>query len=111
MKLLVIFVHEEDVPATAEELRNQRLQFTMLHSTSGFLGDDSRTFLLGLEDEQVDTCKEVFTRHCRARQVGAPGSFLAGQVIAKGEYMEKLHPVMVEIGGATGFMIDVERVI
>ena len=62
MKFLVVFVHEEDAPGVTLALRKEGFRFTVIESTSGFLGQESRTFLVGVQEEQVEECLEKIKR-------------------------------------------------
>ena len=111
VKFLVVFVHIEDVPDASAALRRHRFRFTMLHSTSGYLQEESRTFLVGLPAERLNECLEIFKEKCESRLVGAPGSLLEGQPVPQEGVPESIRPVAVEIGGAVGFVIEAERVL
>lgn len=111
MRFLVVFVHEEDVSAAADALREHDFQFTMLNSTSGYLRNSSCTFLLGVAEEQLEECLEIFRAHCKSRMVGAPGSFMEGKRVEEGQYIAKYEPATVEVGGAVAFVLDAEQML
>ncbi len=115
MKLLVVFVHnEEDAAAAAEALREQGFRFTTLHSSGGFLRGNSYTFLIGVAEEQREACLEVFRQRCKSRHVGAPGSVLDGERMDEEKYErynERIRPLTVEVGGAVAFAVDAGRVL
>lgn len=111
MKLLVAFVHLEDLAAATEALRRANFRFTVLQSTSGLLSEPSRTFLVGLGEDRLEECLDVFREHCSGRHVGAPGSLLEGLSIAPDEFAAHHTPVMVEVGGAVAFLLDAEQVL
>lgn len=108
MKLLVVFVHPEHVESTTKSLVDAGVRFTLVESTSGLLRNETKTFLIGVDEAEVETCTEIFRRHCREREIGVPGSLLAGQVIQPGEFNVRHRPISVRVGGAVGFIVDVE---
>lgn len=107
MKFLVVFIHEEDAEPTAKILLGEGFRFTVLESTSGLLRAQTRTFLIGLEEERVEACLDAFRGVCRERRVGAPLSLLAGVEIEPGEFNPRHDPVTVRVGGAVGFLLEV----
>lgn len=111
MKFLIAFVHEEDIDADADALREEGFHFTTLDSTGGFLREDSGTFLLGLGEDRVEDCLDILRSRCKSRVVGAPGSFLEGQRVKEDEYIEKYKPATVEVGGAVASVLDAEQVL
>ena len=111
MKLLVIFVHDRDAPRAAEALVRENFRFTLLNSTSGLLREATQTFLIGTEEERVESCLQIFRQHCDARRVGAPGSILEGVPIREGEFTDVRTPITVEVGGAVAFAVDTERLL
>lgn len=108
MKLLVVFVHTEHVQATTKSLVEAGFRFTLVESTSGLLQSETKTFLIGVAADQIDACAEIFRLHCREREIGVPGSLLAGVEIEPGEFNVRHRPVSVRVGGAVGFVLDVE---
>ncbi|CAN5319174.1 hypothetical protein BH20GEM2_BH20GEM2_02320 [soil metagenome] len=108
LKLLVVFVHPEHVAATTKSLVEEGFRFTQVESTSGLLQSETKTFLIGIEADQLDLCTEIFRRHCREREIGVPGSLLAGIEIEPGEFNIRHRPVTVGVGGAVGFVVDVD---
>ena len=111
MKFLVVFVHEQDSESAADALRDEGFRFTVLESEGGFLRQPSKTFLMGVQEERVEECLDVFRTHCETRTEGAPGSILEGERVEGDEYIEKYQPATVEVGGAVAFMLNAERVL
>lgn len=109
MKFLVVFIHDDDATATARALVREDFRFTRVASTSGLLEKSTDTFLLGVEEERVEECIEVFRANCHERQVAAPGSLLEGKEIDPERLGMKHRPVSFEMGGATGFVLEAEE--
>lgn len=64
------------------------------------------TVLVGVEDEQVDEVVEIFKSCCSRRTQMVPSS-----AHYMGESFMSAAPVQVTIGGATLFIIDVDKMI
>ena len=103
MKLLIAFVHIFDVDKVSEDLRAGGHRFTRLPSIGGFLGEDSATFVLAVEDERVDDVLTAFERSAEARDVEIPLSVLGR--------LEDWNAATVRHGGATILIADLERVV
>ena len=105
MKLVIAVVHDEDAGELVDTLTDKDYRVTRLHSTGGFLKQANATVMLGVEDTQVDDVLAVIRETCHARSqyinpmppLMEPGEF----------YMP--YPVEVEVGGATVFVMPVER--
>lgn len=110
MKLLGMFVHEEDKEAVALDLTDGKFQFTMLPSESGLSRKDMTTFLLILDEERIDEALAIFEENCEEQVVGAPGTIVEGvELDEQHRVNDGTDPVTVEVGGATGFVVPVER--
>jgi uncharacterized protein YaaQ len=105
MKLVTAIVHNEDAANLVDALLEKEYRATRLHSSGGFLKQGNATILVGVEDDQVDAVLELVSANCQARRqfvnpmppIMEPGEF----------YMP--YPVEVEVGGATVFVLPVER--
>jgi uncharacterized protein YaaQ len=105
MKLVTAIVHSEDAANLVDALLEKEFRATRLQSSGGFLKQGNATILVGVEDDQVDTVLELISANCHARRqfvnpmppIMEPGEF----------YMP--YPVEVEVGGATVFVVPVER--
>ncbi|MFB6347371.1 MAG: cyclic-di-AMP receptor [bacterium] len=110
MKLLGMFVHEEDHEPVAHSLSEEKVQFTMISSISGLSRKELRTFLIILEEDRIDAVVEVFREHCSEREVGAPGSMVEGLELEEFEKVKTgSDPVTIQTGGATGFVLTVDQ--
>ena len=105
MKLVTAIVHNEDAAALVDALLEREFRATRVNSSGGFLKQGSATILVGVEDGQVDDVLEAISANCHSRKqfvnpmppIMEPGEF----------YMP--YPVEVEVGGATVFVVPVER--
>ncbi len=107
MKLIVGIVTEDDSRNLLENLVKAGYRATLVSSTGSFLRQGNATFLIGVEENQVDGVLEVFERTCkkRVRELPPLPSFLTRSDVQQ----EK--GTTVEIGGAVVFVLDVERFI
>ena len=105
MKLVVAIVHSEDAGALVDALLERDYRATRLHSSGGFLRQSNATFLLAVEDRQVDEVIDLVRQTCTARtQVVNP----MPPIMEPGEFYMP-YPVEVTFGGATVFVLDVAR--
>ncbi len=105
MKLVVAIVHPEDAGTLVDALLEREFRATRLHSSGGFLKQTNATVLLGVEDDQVDTALEVIRDNCHSRtQLVNP----MPPILEPGEFFLP-YPLEVEVGGATVFVLPVER--
>jgi uncharacterized protein YaaQ len=102
MKLLIAIIQEEDAANTLETLTHCGYRVTRMATQGGWLRRANTTLLIGLSDNQVEHAMKVIKRVAghRTQIVETPGDALHG--IAPSE-------VTVEAGGATVFVVDVNR--
>ena len=105
VKLVVAIVHNEDAGVLVDALLEHEYRATRLHSSGGFLKQSNATIMLGVEDEQVDDVLAIVSENCHSRsQVINP----MPPIMEPGEFFMP-HPLEVEVGGATVFVLPVER--
>ena len=105
MKLVVAVVHNEDAGVLVDALLEREYRATRLHSSGGFLKQSNATVMIGVEDAQVDEVIAIVRENCNARtQVVNP----MPPIMEPGEFFMP-YPLEVEIGGATVFVLPVER--
>lgn len=98
-------VQDKDSGRLSNALAEMNFKSTKLASTGGFLRSGNTTFLIGTEDYRVDKAIEVIKENCQSReQLMTPGSPMGGNADA---YVP--HPVEVEVGGATVFVLPVDH--
>ena len=105
MRSIVAIVQSDDAGALTDALREKNFQSTLISSTGGFLREGNATLLIGVDDQQVDQVLQVIKENCNTRtQFVNP----MPPVMEPGElYMPQ--PVEVQVGGATVFVLNVER--
>ncbi len=105
MKLVVCVVHNRDRGKITEELVKAGFKFTVIGSTGGFLREGNTTFLIGIDEADLETVKAIVSTNCKAREqivsvmpfeTAAPGAFIPS-------------PVKVPVGGAVMFVLAVDQ--
>jgi len=105
VKLVVAIVHHEDAGPLVELLLEREFRATRLHSSGGFLKQSNATILVGVDDDQVDQVVGIVRETCISRtQVVNP----MPPIMEPGEFFMP-YPVEVELGGATVFVLPVDR--
>jgi uncharacterized protein YaaQ len=105
MKLIVAVVHNEDAGALVDALLDREYRATRLHSSGGFLKQSNATIIVGVEDDQVEPVIEIVRETCTSRtQMVNP----MPPIMEPGEFFMP-YPLEVEVGGATVFVLPVER--
>ncbi|MCL6516611.1 cyclic-di-AMP receptor [Alicyclobacillus sp.] len=105
MKMVMAVVQDKDSPRLAQNLVKAGVRATKLASTGGFLHAGNTTFMIGTEEDRLEEVLEIIRQSCRSReQVVTP-------MAPMGNQMESFipYPVSVQVGGATVFVLDVER--
>ncbi|MGL4762630.1 MAG: cyclic-di-AMP receptor [Sarcina sp.] len=105
MKLIITIVQDDDSLDLVEELNEKGYTVTKLATTGGFLKSGNTTLLIGLEESKVDSAIAVIKENCERRKgilpVVEPMPEPAGVFVP--------YPVDVEVGGATIFVVDVDK--
>ncbi|MBA2290557.1 MAG: cyclic-di-AMP receptor [Chloroflexia bacterium] len=105
MKLVIAVVQGKDVDRLLSALGAERFQATQVSSAGGFLRESNVTLLIGIEDESVPRVREVIKDNCHSRTHFVNPLM---PIVEPGEAMSAT-PVEVPVGGATVFVVDVQR--
>jgi uncharacterized protein YaaQ len=105
LKLLITVVSNDDVRSLLNALIDAGHKATKLSSTGGFLRKGNTTLLLGANDNTVDDLLDIIRATCRRRMVPYPFH------VSENPSMVPQDAVEVEVGGATVFVVPVERFI
>lgn len=105
MKLVLAIVHNDDAGKLTDALRDAGHHFTLVSTTGGFLREGNATILIGTEAEKLEDVLTLIKSNCITRTqfvnpmppVMEPGELYLAQ------------PIEVQVGGATVFVMDVER--
>lgn len=103
MKLIFAIVSNDDSSKVSSALTKARFSVTKLATTGGFLLSGNTTFIIGTDDDKVDTVIGIIADHSKKRKQMVPSS------ASYGVGMYTTYPVEVQVGGATIFVTDVER--
>ena len=103
MKLIFAIVSNDDSSKVSKELTRNKFSVTKLATTGGFLMAGNTTFIIGTADEKVDEAISIIGQHSKKRTQMVPSS------ASYGVGMYTSFPVEVQVGGATIFVMNVER--
>ncbi len=104
MKLVIAVVQDKDSSRLVENLIKAGHSATKLASTGGFLREGNSTVLSGVDDADIEKVLDIIKKTCRAReQLVTPVT-----PVGPGESYVP-YPVGVVVGGATVFILPVER--
>jgi uncharacterized protein YaaQ len=105
MKLIIAVVQDQDVDRLVDALMDGGFRATKLASTGGFLKAGNTTLLIGVDDSQAERVVDIVKETCKSRtQMVAP---LTAVDRSMSNYVPS--PMEVPIGGATIFVVNVER--
>lgn len=105
MKLILAIVSNDDTASVSTALNSNHFQVTKLATTGGFLSLGNTTLIVGCEDEKVDQAIEIIGNESKKRTEVVPStaSFMSGEFSPM--------PIEVTVGGATIFVLDVDKFI
>jgi len=107
MKLVIAVVQDKDALRLVEALVEEGFQATKLATTGGFLKAGNTTLLVGVASHQVGRVLEIIKKICRPRdELVTPVTPIGGPTDSFVPY-----PVEVTVGGATVFVLNVEKFI
>lgn len=103
MKLVFAIVSSEDDHVVVRHLNKEGFSVTKMSSTGGFLRVGNTTLLVGANEDNIDSVIEIIKKYSKRRKqilVNTDPYISFDAVRAAGE---------IEVGGATIFVVDVER--
>ena len=103
MKLILAIINRDDAGAVTQNLTKRGFSSTKLSTTGGFLLAGNVTVLVGVDEEKVQAVIDVIKEHSHSRKQMIPAS----TEVNYGYYPSM--PVEVTVGGATIFVVDIER--
>jgi uncharacterized protein YaaQ len=105
MKLIIAVVQDKDVGRLLDLLMKKHYRATKLSSTGGFLRNGNTTLLIGVEEAAVEDVLQIIRTTCRSRR-----EYVTPVPPAGGPAESYIpFPVEVVLGGATIFLVDVEK--
>lgn len=102
MKLVMAIVKDDDSFNIMNALNIEGFSVTKLASTGGFLKVGNTTLICGVEDEKVDFVIDIIKKEGHSKK-----QFTNGVNITGDNYTQP--PIEVTIGGATIFVVDVDK--
>ena len=106
MKMIFAVIRDKDSYAAIGALSEKNIGVTKLASSGGFLREGNTTLMIGAEDDKVQEVIDIIKQECGQHQkltVNMP--YISGTTMVNYATM----PMNVEVGGATIFVIDVDR--
>ena len=106
MKMIYAIVRNDNEDDVVSQLTQHHYSVTRLSTTGGFLRKGNTTLMIGAEDEKVDEVISLIKQECGQHQkltVNMP--YISGTSRVNYATM----PLHVEVGGATIFVVNVER--
>ena len=103
MKLITAIVNKEDAKQVCNHLIQEGFSVTRLSTTGGFLMAGNTTFLVGVDEEKVQQVIDIIHQYSFSRKQMIPTT----TEMSYGYYPSM--PVEVVVGGATIFVVDIER--
>ena len=107
MKMIIAIVQDEDSGRLVNNLMTEGYRVTKLATTGGFLRAGNSTLLIGVEEDKFDGAMAIIEKVCKSRkQIATAPSPVSGST---GVYVP--YPIEVMVGGATIFVLDVDKFI
>ena len=106
MKMIYAIVRNDNEDDVVSQLTQHHYSVTRLSTTGGFLRKGNTTLMIGADDEKVDEVISLIKQDCGQHQkltVNMP--YISGTSMVNYATM----PMHVEVGGATIFVVNVER--
>lgn len=105
MKLLIAIIQNDDSHAVLTELNKVGLMATKLSTSGGFMRAGNVTLLMGIEEERIPEVINIMEKYSSKRQQiisNTPASTFISEAFSS-------PPIKVTVGGATIFVVDVDR--
>ena len=103
MKLIIAIINSDDASSVTRTLTRSGFSSTRLATTGGFLMGKNVTILVGVDEEKVSAVIDIIKEHSHSRKQMIPTT----SGLSYGYYTSM--PVEVTVGGATIFVVDIER--
>lgn len=105
MKMIICIVQDRDSSLLIDDLNDSGYRVTKLATTGGFLKAGNTTLMIGVEHDKVDDVISIIKNVCKKRNeiTVSPSSLSSGSEV----YTQ--YPIKVEVGGATIFVLDVDK--
>lgn len=104
MKMIMAIVQPKDSNRVRDALAKNQIGVTKLATSGGFLHEGNTTFMIVVKDERVDEALKIIKENAKTRQeYMTPTAYIDNAANSV--------PVNVQVGGATVFILPVDRMI
>ena len=103
MKMILGILNTDDAPVVIQHLNKAGYFVTRLTTSGGFLRAGNATILVGVEDEKVQDVIDIIHKYSKSRKQMIPTAAEAGM-----NFYPSM-PVEIVVGGATIFVLNVDR--
>lgn len=103
MKVIIAILNADDAPVVIQNLMKEGYSVTKLSTTGGFLRAGNVTVLIGIDESRVQAVIDIIGKYSKSRKQVIPTTTEAGI-----NFYPSM-PVEVVVGGATIFVLDVDR--
>lgn len=103
MKLIIAIINHDDANDVSKALVQGGFSSTRLSTTGGFLMAGNVTILVGVEDEKVQAVLDIIREKSHSRKE------IVNSTVEMGYGHYPVMPMEVTVGGATVFVVDVDR--
>lgn len=106
MKLIYAIVRNDNEDDVISALNKEKYSVTKLATTGGFLRKGNITLMIGTDDEKVDHAINIIRKECgNSQNITVNMPYISGTSMVNYATM----PMNVEVGGATIFVVNVDR--
>ena len=106
MKLIYAIVRNDNEDDVISALNKEKYSVTKLATTGGFLRKGNITLMIGTDDEKVDHAINIIRKECgNSQNITVNMPYISGTSMVNYATM----PMKVEVGGATIFVVNVDR--
>ena len=106
MKLIYAIIRNDNEDDVTSALNKEGYSVTKLATTGGFLKKGNVTIMIGTDDEKVEHAIEVIRKECgKSQRITVNMPYISGTSMVNYATM----PMSVEVGGATIFVVNVDR--
>lgn len=105
MKLVIAIIQETDQRNVSDALIKANIRATKLKTSGGFLRRGNVTYLIGVEDDQLDHVLTVIREHSHERQE----DLTELSFFERGYVDRESLPTSITIGGAVVFVLPIDQ--
>lgn len=103
MKMIIAILNSDDAPIVTSRLMKNGYSVTKLSSSGGFLRAGNVTIMVGVDEKKVQDVIDIISSYSKSRKQIIPAASETGV-----NFYPSM-PIEVTVGGATIFVLNVER--